>query len=358
MTLPGSFMDLGSISGGKGNGPRLFCGHVPKEVDEMAVKAHFSQWGPVTDVYFPRHKKTLKRRPFCFVTFATIEGLRAALTGSPLNICGHPIKSLTAVEDRNAYYREKHASAPCCQLERGGGAPPMSRQPHYGVSDRLFGSAHAPAPAGNLLEIQQLAQLLAMTSTMGAVPPTPVRPGHGPMTGHGAAQGPVAGPFYAPGAALQQQHQYPVGQETVHPAAEYLNGLRRVQELYLPTTQAQRNTQAALEALLRAPGPGGQQGPPHVGAAGRAATPPSLGPEALLDTECGRGLGSSRGLDIPESLSLPGTARRFPPESWSVQSNSPDVGPGVPASRGAAPADAALASLQRGSWPRCPPSVL
>lgn len=30
MTLPGSFMDLGSISGGKGNGPRLFCGHVPK----------------------------------------------------------------------------------------------------------------------------------------------------------------------------------------------------------------------------------------------------------------------------------------------------------------------------------------
>lgn len=94
------------------------------------------------------------------------QGLRAALTGSPLNICGHPIKSLTAVEDRNAYYREKHASAPCCQLERGGGAPPMSRQPHYGVSDRLFGSAHAPAPAGNLLEIQQLAQLLAMTSTM------------------------------------------------------------------------------------------------------------------------------------------------------------------------------------------------
>lgn len=131
------------------------------------------------------------------------------------------------------------------------------------------------------------------------------------MTGHGAAQGPVAGPFYAPGAALQQQHQYPVGQETVHPAAEYLNGLRRVQELYLPTTQAQRNTQAALEALLRAPGPGGQQGPPHVGAAGRAATPPSLGPEALLDTECGRGLGSSRGLDIPESLSLPGECGVF-----------------------------------------------
>lgn len=41
-----------------------------QEVDEVAVKAHFSKWGTVTDVYFPRHKKSLKRRPFCFVSFA------------------------------------------------------------------------------------------------------------------------------------------------------------------------------------------------------------------------------------------------------------------------------------------------
>lgn len=95
----------------KGSGPRLFCGHVPKEATEDIVKAHFSRWGIVTDVYFPRHKKTLKRRPFCFVTFATRESAERALAESPLNICGIPIKNLTMVEDRDKYYKDKHEAA-------------------------------------------------------------------------------------------------------------------------------------------------------------------------------------------------------------------------------------------------------
>lgn len=95
----------------KGSGPRLFCGHVPKEATEDLVKAHFSRWGLVTDVYFPRHKKTLKRRPFCFVTFATREAAELALSESPLSICGIPIKNLTMVEDRDKYYKEKHSAA-------------------------------------------------------------------------------------------------------------------------------------------------------------------------------------------------------------------------------------------------------
>lgn len=95
----------------KGSGPRLFCGHVPKEVTEDLVKAHFSRWGIVTDVYFPRHKKTLKRRPFCFVTFATKESADRALEESPYNICGIPIKNITMVEDRDKYYKDKHAAA-------------------------------------------------------------------------------------------------------------------------------------------------------------------------------------------------------------------------------------------------------
>jgi hypothetical protein len=75
------------------------------------VKAHFSRWGLVTDVYFPRHKKTLKRRPFCFVTFAARDAAERALAESPLHICGVPIKNLTMVEDRDQYYKEKHAAA-------------------------------------------------------------------------------------------------------------------------------------------------------------------------------------------------------------------------------------------------------
>lgn len=95
----------------RGSGPRLFCGHVPKEVTEDHVRAHFSQWGEVVDVYFPRHKKTLKRRPFCFVTFATEMAAQKALAETPMNICGMPIKNVTMVEDRDKYYQDKHAAS-------------------------------------------------------------------------------------------------------------------------------------------------------------------------------------------------------------------------------------------------------
>ena len=172
------------------------------------MRAHFSRWGTVTDVYFPRHKKTLKRRPFCFVTFACTEvrargapqppqagrrraacsavgflagalqggaaggaacacsgaaaalgpsapclagvqltaaaPLRAAsqpqaaeraLAESPLNICGIPIKNLTMVEDRDAYYRTKHANTRAALLQVGG------------AGGRCAGRAGAQGPA-------------------------------------------------------------------------------------------------------------------------------------------------------------------------------------------------------------------
>eukprot|EP00890_Picochlorum_soloecismus_P001567 jgi/Picsp_1/2410/NSC_05871-R1_heterogeneous nuclear ribonucleoprotein a1-like len=104
----GTVRGSNSYGAQKGSGPRLFCGHVPKEVTEEHVKMHFSRWGTVTDVYFPRHKKTLKRRPFCFVTFERLEAAQSALSESPLNICGFPIKNLTIVEDRDKYYHDKH----------------------------------------------------------------------------------------------------------------------------------------------------------------------------------------------------------------------------------------------------------
>ncbi|KAG7675276.1 hypothetical protein Ndes2526B_g08144 [Nannochloris sp. 'desiccata'] len=109
--LGGDACDFRAPPPSKGSGPRLFCGHVPKEATEDLVKAHFSRWGVVTDVYFPRHKKTLKRRPFCFVTFAVKDSAERALAESPLSICGIPIKNLTMVEDRDTYYKEKHAVA-------------------------------------------------------------------------------------------------------------------------------------------------------------------------------------------------------------------------------------------------------
>lgn len=63
-------------------------GPLPQEATEELVKAHFSQWGTVTDVYFPKNKHTFRRRPFCFVTFVTLEAAQRALAESPMNICG------------------------------------------------------------------------------------------------------------------------------------------------------------------------------------------------------------------------------------------------------------------------------
>jgi len=100
-----------NVPAARGVGPRLFIGHVPKEITEDHVRSHFSQWGLVSDVYFPRHRKTMKRRPFCFVTFAAREVAERALQESPLQICGFPVKTITMVEDRETYYKEKHAAA-------------------------------------------------------------------------------------------------------------------------------------------------------------------------------------------------------------------------------------------------------
>lgn len=41
---------------------------------------------------------------------APLQAAERALAESPLNICGIPIKNLTMVEDRDAYYRTKHAN--------------------------------------------------------------------------------------------------------------------------------------------------------------------------------------------------------------------------------------------------------
>ena len=68
-----------------------------QDVTEEMVRSHFSRYGQVTDVYFPRHKKTLKRRPFCFVSFADVASAAAAVEEGCLEICGVPIKNLTMV---------------------------------------------------------------------------------------------------------------------------------------------------------------------------------------------------------------------------------------------------------------------
>ena len=125
----------------------------------MAVKSHFSQWGTVTDVYFPRHKKTLKRRPFCFVTFSSADAVHRALAESPLSIAGHPIKSLTAVEERDAYYREKHATGGLGQPPLAGYGAGQAANPFAALPPSLV-AALLRSP-NSLAEFQRLVQVLS-----------------------------------------------------------------------------------------------------------------------------------------------------------------------------------------------------
>lgn len=193
----------------KGSGPRLFCGHVPKEATEELVKAHFSRWGVVTDVYFPRHKKTLKRRPFCFVTFSNRESAERALHESPLNMCGVPIKNLTMVEDRDKYYKDKHASARSALLNalHAVGAGPA---PGAGSLDGGGGPAGALALAPD--QISSLAALLALEgvgadvlAALAAQQAQQVQQPYGGAAAQAAAQ---QQPYSAAQQVQQVQHSY------------------------------------------------------------------------------------------------------------------------------------------------------
>lgn len=70
-----------------GKGPRLYVGGVPEELSEERLKAHFSRWGNVVDLYFPG-KKGQSRVNYCFVTFDNWRAAQTACNQSERNIDG------------------------------------------------------------------------------------------------------------------------------------------------------------------------------------------------------------------------------------------------------------------------------
>ena len=70
-----------------GKGPRLYVGGVPDELTTERLKAHFSRWGNVVDLYFPG-KKGQSRVNYCFVTFDNWRAAQRACNQSERNIDG------------------------------------------------------------------------------------------------------------------------------------------------------------------------------------------------------------------------------------------------------------------------------
>lgn len=93
----------------QGTGPRIYVGGIPTAVSETMVRNYFSRWGKVEDVYFPREKASGRRRPFCFVTFASRKAAEKAVAQSDRHINGYTIASITITEDRSLHYKQKES---------------------------------------------------------------------------------------------------------------------------------------------------------------------------------------------------------------------------------------------------------
>lgn len=61
-------------------GPRLYVGGIDHRAHTLGtVRAHFTQFGEVVDVYFPKDRATGRGKTFCFVTFAAATAAEKAL---------------------------------------------------------------------------------------------------------------------------------------------------------------------------------------------------------------------------------------------------------------------------------------
>ncbi|XP_031473031.1 uncharacterized protein LOC116245669 isoform X2 [Nymphaea colorata] len=69
-SITGNDASLPLSSGSTKWGKKLFIGRIPLEATSNDLRIHFSQFGPVLDVYLPKDGKKISHRGFGFVTFA------------------------------------------------------------------------------------------------------------------------------------------------------------------------------------------------------------------------------------------------------------------------------------------------
>jgi hypothetical protein len=62
------------------NTDRVFVKNCPDSTTRTALRNYFSQFGLVTDVYIPKDKVTGEQKKFAFVTFASVDAARAAIS--------------------------------------------------------------------------------------------------------------------------------------------------------------------------------------------------------------------------------------------------------------------------------------
>ena len=81
---------------------KVFVGGLSWETTEDRLRAHFSKYGPMTDIVVMKDGMTGQSRGFGFVTFETDAAANAALANNPHTIDGKAADTKKAVQQETA----------------------------------------------------------------------------------------------------------------------------------------------------------------------------------------------------------------------------------------------------------------
>uniref|UniRef100_A0A8C6TI14 Heterogeneous nuclear ribonucleoprotein A1a n=1 Tax=Neogobius melanostomus TaxID=47308 RepID=A0A8C6TI14_9GOBI len=82
---------------------KLFIGGLSFETTDESLRAHFEQWGSLTDCVVMRDSNTKRSRGFGFVTYSSVQEVDAAMSARPHKVDGRVVEPKRAVsrEDSN-----------------------------------------------------------------------------------------------------------------------------------------------------------------------------------------------------------------------------------------------------------------
>uniref|UniRef100_A0A671N1J3 Heterogeneous nuclear ribonucleoprotein A1a n=1 Tax=Sinocyclocheilus anshuiensis TaxID=1608454 RepID=A0A671N1J3_9TELE len=93
---------------------KLFIGGLSFETTDESLRAHFEQWGTLTDCVVMRDPNTKRSRGFGFVTYSSVNEVDAAMDARPHKVDGR------AVEPKRAVSREVGAHSTVKKMFVGG----------------------------------------------------------------------------------------------------------------------------------------------------------------------------------------------------------------------------------------------
>ncbi|CAK0732520.1 hypothetical protein CVIRNUC_000142 [Coccomyxa viridis] len=200
----------GALPSSRGSGPRIYVGGIPTAVSETMIRQHFSQWGQVTDCYFPKDKYLNRRKNFCFVTFATQQAAEKAAAQSDREINGYRIESISVTHDRHTHYQRQSATPSQAQIPSYNSAPtPGVRDGTATAGMRWMGSARGDHNVGNLADAGLITSVSALTETMAGMDLTGMSPFR---NAHYTPSVPVQHGMYGQVPAIQNGYIDDVGQ--------------------------------------------------------------------------------------------------------------------------------------------------